>query len=222
MFPVPRIWDESVASHKARLRATIVEAAVALAAERGRGGVSMSAVAERAGIGRATLYNYFADVDHILGAYVVDAFERFNAELDAMLAELDDPLEQLRTTVVATVTYLGSPEHARGVRVGNDHFGPQVQAVVDEALDGYRRRLNDVVAAGVAAGALRADVGPVFLGHALEHLLAAANQSLVAGEQPPEAAAETVLTVFLHGASASAGRAAASRRRTRRRAPPAE
>ena len=40
-----------------------------LAAERGRRAVTMSPIAEETGIGRATLYKYFAGVEEILLAW---------------------------------------------------------------------------------------------------------------------------------------------------------
>jgi len=111
---VPRIWDESVATHKQRLRATIIDATVDLVRDRGRGDVSMSAVAAAAGIGRATLYNYFPDVDHILAAFVVDEFDRHFAHLDAELADTAGPLARLQVVVGVTVEYLASPRHQAG------------------------------------------------------------------------------------------------------------
>ncbi|WBO61737.1 helix-turn-helix domain-containing protein [Streptomyces camelliae] len=44
----------------------VLETAVALAAEHGLARVTMSHIAKEAGIGRATLYTYFPDVQSIL------------------------------------------------------------------------------------------------------------------------------------------------------------
>src|SRR5512145_1788968 len=48
-------------------RSAVVGAARALAREGGYAAVTMQAVAERSGVGRATLYRYFASKDHLLG-----------------------------------------------------------------------------------------------------------------------------------------------------------
>ena len=206
---MPRIWDESVATHKQRLRATIIDATVALVRDRGRGDVSMSAVATAAGIGRATLYNYFPDVDHILAAFVVDEFDRHFAHLDAELAVTAGPLARLQVVVGVTVEYLASPRHQAGSSiVGLDDFSPDAQSLVDAAMDGFRQRLAAVVDEAVSAGLLRDDLDPVFLTHALDHLLAAARTATLAGDQSATEAAAAVLSLFLKGAAAPRGRRA--------------
>ena len=66
---MPKLWDDSIASHRLAVRAAVLDAAAALVAERGLTGVTMSEVAKRTGLGRATLYKYFPDVDSILVAW---------------------------------------------------------------------------------------------------------------------------------------------------------
>jgi AcrR family transcriptional regulator len=199
---VPRIWDQSVASHKQRLRATIIDAAVELVRDRGRGDVTMSAVAARAGIGRATLYNYFSDLDHILAAFVVDEFEHHHATLDADLATRSDPLDRLQIVVRTSVAYLASHRHQAGSSiVGLDDFSPDAQRLVDRARTGFRDRLAAVVTDAVAGGLLRDDLDPGFLAHGLHHLLAAARTSVLSGAQGADEAADALLSLFLKGAA---------------------
>jgi AcrR family transcriptional regulator len=204
---VPRIWDESVASHKQRLRASIIDATVELVRDRGRGDVAMSAVASRAGIGRATLYNYFPDVDHILAAYVVDEFDRFHEHVDAELAATAGPLARLTVVVTASIDYLASPRHQAGASiVGLDDFSPEAQRLVDGVMAGFRERLAAVVDEAVAANLLRDDLDPSFLALSLHHLLAAARAAVLAGHQTGEEATQAVLTLFLRGAASPQGR----------------
>jgi len=63
-------WQDTLESHKARYRERIIDAAIDLVAEEGVTKASMAALAQRAGIGRATLYKYFPDVEHALIAHV--------------------------------------------------------------------------------------------------------------------------------------------------------
>lgn len=62
---MPKTWDDTLEGHRQAVRQAVMEAALALASERGFQKVSMSEVAARAGITRATLYKYFGDVDAI-------------------------------------------------------------------------------------------------------------------------------------------------------------
>ncbi len=209
MGPMPRIWDDTVAGHKDKLRRTIVDAAVALVAERGRADVSMSAIAERAGIGRATLYNYFPDVDHILVAYVVGQFDQQHAALDARLAGVDDPLVRLRASLELVVGYFASTAHRAASPIGLDTFGPETQAQVDAATRGFRDRLAVMIREAVDRELLREDLDPEFAADALNHLLAAARLMAMQGTRPPEEVVDLVYRLFVEGA----GTAKARRRR---------
>ena len=66
---VPRLWNDTVEAHRRDVREAILEATARLVASRGVRSVTMSEIAEETGIGRATLYKYFADVEAILVAW---------------------------------------------------------------------------------------------------------------------------------------------------------
>lgn len=66
---VPRLWSETIGAHRREVREAILDTTAALAAECGPLSVTMSQIAEAAGIGRATLYKYFPDVEAILQAW---------------------------------------------------------------------------------------------------------------------------------------------------------
>src|SRR5215469_6233559 len=66
---VPRLWTETIAAHRAAVQDAVLDAVAALIAEHGLASVTMTEVAERSGIGRATLYKYFPDVEAVLVAW---------------------------------------------------------------------------------------------------------------------------------------------------------
>ena len=66
---VPRIWSETIAAHRDAVRDATLDATAALVAEHGLTGVTMSQIAKDSGIGRATLYKYFPDIESILAAW---------------------------------------------------------------------------------------------------------------------------------------------------------
>ena len=83
---MPRLWTETVAGHRAAVREAALDAVAALVVRHGLRGVTMSQVAEDAGIGRATLYKYFPDVDAMIAAW----HERqVTAHLDRLVAARD-------------------------------------------------------------------------------------------------------------------------------------
>ena len=69
MGPVPKLWTDTVEEHRQAVREATLDATARLVAERGLTSVTMSAIATEAGIGRATLYKYFPDVETILVAW---------------------------------------------------------------------------------------------------------------------------------------------------------
>src|SRR5262249_7955024 len=66
---VPRLWTETVETHRREPRDAILHPAAALVAKDGLAAVTMPPTAEDPGIGRATLYKYFPDVETILLAW---------------------------------------------------------------------------------------------------------------------------------------------------------
>ena len=80
---MPKLWSETIESHRKDVRDAIFEAAVAVARQGGLTSLTMSAIAEGAGITRATLYKYFPDVDTILRGWNERQVERNLAELVA-------------------------------------------------------------------------------------------------------------------------------------------
>lgn len=97
---MPRIWVDTIDSHRRQVQDAILDATSELIVEHGPMSVAMSAIAERAGIGRATLYKYFPDIESILVAWHARDFGDHLAHL-AQLAEspsvtLDDLITFVR------------------------------------------------------------------------------------------------------------------------------
>ncbi|MBA3796751.1 MAG: TetR/AcrR family transcriptional regulator, partial [Chloroflexi bacterium] len=83
---MPRLWNETIEAHRRAVIDATLDTTAKLVAEHGLRAVTMSKIAERTGIGRATLYKYFPDVEAILLA----GHERHVAGHLAHLAELRD------------------------------------------------------------------------------------------------------------------------------------
>jgi AcrR family transcriptional regulator len=66
---VPRLWNETIDEHRRVVRDAILDSTAALVGEHGLRAVTMSQIAADTGIGRATLYKYFPDLDAILLAW---------------------------------------------------------------------------------------------------------------------------------------------------------
>src|SRR5215210_5876346 len=91
-------------------RQRITEAAVALHGTVGPARTTISAVAERAGVQRATVYRHFPD-DESLFAACSGHFRAMNPSPDPVaLREVSDPAARLRRALTDTYAYYGRTE----------------------------------------------------------------------------------------------------------------
>src|SRR5438270_11823532 len=66
---MPKLWNDTIETHRREVRDATLDTTAALVAKHGLRSVTMSQIAEETGIGRATLYKYFPDIDAILLAW---------------------------------------------------------------------------------------------------------------------------------------------------------
>jgi AcrR family transcriptional regulator len=108
---VPKLWTETIETHRREVREAILDTTATLVAEHGLLGVTMSQIAEETGIGRATLYKYFPDVEAILLAWHDRQIAAHLAQLSEIRDQGGDAGERLEA-VLETYALLSS--HSRG------------------------------------------------------------------------------------------------------------
>jgi AcrR family transcriptional regulator len=157
---MPQIWAESIEEHKRQTVARIINAAVALVAEQGLAAASMSQVAQRAGIGRATLYSYFPDVEHILLAWHDQEVERYHKALADELAAQPDAPAALRVFITRMIEGFAG-EHGQGLdasRVELSALSPDIQRQMGNATAKLASLLHQTLEQGISSGELRPDL----------------------------------------------------------------
>jgi AcrR family transcriptional regulator len=173
------LWTETIDEHRRVVRDAAIDATAALIAEHGLAGVSMSRIADQAGIGRATLYKYFPDVDAILLAWhqrqVADHLQQLTATREHASSR---PRATPRTVVHAVLEAYALIQH----RHHGGGAGAELEALVHrgEHVAHARRQLRDLLLApllaGVDAGEVRADLpADELAGYCLHALNAAAD-----------------------------------------------
>jgi AcrR family transcriptional regulator len=148
---VPKVWADTIDEHKTAVRQAVIQATASLIGEHGFSALTMSAVAERAGIGRATLYKYFSGPDEVLISWHEDSVARHVAALRAACDE-QDPWRRLRC-VLETYAEL-SREHPGGEFVPELHRSHHVKRaeLAVEAL------VADAIASCARVDLVRTDV----------------------------------------------------------------
>ena len=96
------VWGGSLSAHRTRQAEHIALVAMGIIATDGIAGLSMSALAEGAGISRQTLYKYFPDVDSVLTALAA-AGSAGIAELAQRIDVDPDPRVGLRLFIEAVL-----------------------------------------------------------------------------------------------------------------------
>jgi AcrR family transcriptional regulator len=172
MYPcrVPKLWNDTIASHRSQVRDAILDTAAALVFEHGLRAVTMAQIAEQAGIGRATLYKYFPDVDAILHDWHSRQIGEHLRQLAAVRDGAGDPEQRL--TAMLTV-YAHIVQQTRSHDTELVKFLHPDQQIAD-AQQQLRLLIGELIAEAAAAGRLRGDIDPAELANYCLGALAAA------------------------------------------------
>ncbi|MVU77663.1 TetR family transcriptional regulator [Nocardia sp. ET3-3] len=170
---MPKLWNETIDAHRREVRDAILDATAALAFEQGLRGVTMSQVAERAGIGRATLYKYFSDVETILRTWHA---RRIDAHLGELVRARDGEGSPGRRLDAVLTAYAHIAQQTGGHDRELVTFLHPDEHIVN-AQNQLRALIRDLIEEGAAAGELRADVPPQELAAYCLHALSAASES---------------------------------------------
>jgi len=151
----PRLIDKEVKKQE------ILIAAMKVFARKGVASTKMADVAEAAGIGKGTIYEYFKSKDDIFA----EAFGHFIEQVDTIMAKrlfkIHDPIEKLNAWITAWVEVLqnGSIDFmeiimdfwAEGVR----HKHKTTVCDLNKMYDEYRRMLVEILEEGISKDKFR-------------------------------------------------------------------
>ncbi|MDP9417138.1 MAG: TetR/AcrR family transcriptional regulator [Actinomycetota bacterium] len=166
---MPRIWTDTISTHRGAVRDAILDTTAALATEAGAASVTMSRIAEETGIGRATLYKYFPDVQSILVAWHERLVTRHLTQLGAA-KDCPGAAGQRLEAVLETYGLMCHQHHGHAL-AASLHGGEHVK-LAQQRLGAFVREL---VAEGVAEGSIRDDVPVGELATYCLHALGAAS-----------------------------------------------
>jgi AcrR family transcriptional regulator len=186
---MPRLWNDTIEAHRHAVRDAILDTTLALVGEHGLLSVTMSQIAEATGIGRATLYKYFPDVEAILVAW----HQRHVAGHLQHLAGLVDQAGDADSRLQAVLEHYAFICHDRGQH-GTEiaalvHRGEHVARAQQQLIDLFRNLLTEAA----KTGHIRDDATLDELASYCLHALTAA------GSLKSKAAVHRLVTVTLAG-----------------------
>ena len=135
----------------------IIHATLTLISEHGLGAVTMSRVADVAGVARQTLYNHYGDIDSIVTA----AIDRHNREsidlLEAALQIAESPADKIEQMVRHFVMVGSHAHHAFDFGIG---LSAEVRAALDIYKEAVEQHIREILEDGQQSGDFRPDLTP--------------------------------------------------------------
>lgn len=146
---------------KEEKRNLILEAALRVFAKFGLPNTKMIQIAEAAGIGKGTLYEYFKSKQDLAAAAFNVFVKEAGAHLDKKIRKIEDPTERLHTYIISWTELLNEEfmdyadimldVWAESVRLheGKDVFG------LNRMYAMYRKQISEILKHGIEAGAFK-------------------------------------------------------------------
>lgn len=175
----------------------IIDATLALLDEHGMAGITMSAVASKAGIARQTLYNHFPDVDSIVAAAMAGHHHDDLRSLTGMLATIPTAIGRLEHLVRHTT--VTAAEHGT-LPALHQGLSPSARQAVQHHDEQVRGMIRDTLADGRQTGQLAPEIDPDLHAVLVHHVLRGAAE--LASRHPHELTRITDVTIdLLHAAT---------------------
>ena len=89
----------------------ILLATQSIIASEGVDAATLPRIATACNLSRPAIYQYFASREHVLAELVINEIADLSNDLDAHLAQIEEPLEQARVWIHYSLAYLASAEH---------------------------------------------------------------------------------------------------------------
>ena len=188
---VPRLWNDTIEAHRHAVREATLDTAAALVAQHGLASVTMSQIADQTGIGRATLYKYFPDVEAILVAWHERQIAAHLQELARIRDRVADPRGRLEAVLQAYADI--QHEHHGTELAALLHRGGHMARAEQQLLDFVRDLLDEARKSGDVRGDIAAGELAAYCVHALQ----------AARTLPSRAAVRRLVAVTLAGVEGS-------------------
>lgn len=159
---MPRIETKTLAQHRDWRRNQLIDAAASIALESGGAAITVAAVAQRAGLSRTSVYEYFGSGSELVADLVIDELKSFTATLDGAVSHCTDAQCIVTCWIKGALTYIADGRHllakalnatampqSRAQQIGVAHralLAPLMKAVVDLGVQDTQRALSFVQA----------------------------------------------------------------------------
>lgn len=172
-------------------RDTLVSVAAELMRERGTSSVTMATIADRAGLSRTAVYEYYRSAADLIADVIVDELTAWADHLAECCADIDDPRVRLETWIRSALAYVADGRHAL-VRAAGDATLPPVRRAQVSSL--HRDLARPVIEAVIDMGSPAPDRSASYIWGVVE----AATRRIEAGI-PADSEVDAAVTFALAG-----------------------
>jgi AcrR family transcriptional regulator len=165
-------WDHTLSEHRQRQAEHIVAAAMGIIARDGVAALTMSAVAEEAGISRQTLYKYFPDVDAVLVG-MTRLSEAVEWDLAERAERAEDATAGLLLFVEASLA-AATAGHPSPAALAST-LPPEARASLQAHVDRVESLVVRLMRRGLEDGSFRSDLDPELDGRLVYGMVMAAH-----------------------------------------------
>lgn len=108
---MPKIETETLVQHRNWRRSQLIDAAMAIALESGGESVTISAVAERAGLSRTSVYEYFASSVDIAADLILEELNSFAKQLSEVSNSATSAFAAIDLWIQESLSYIADGRH---------------------------------------------------------------------------------------------------------------
>jgi AcrR family transcriptional regulator len=108
---VPKIQAANISANREMRRQQLIGAALELAMDQGAQAVTVAAVAQKAGLARSSIYEYFASSADLIADLVIEELEYYEKRLAEAIKNATDPFEKLELWIAEGLRYVQDGRH---------------------------------------------------------------------------------------------------------------
>jgi AcrR family transcriptional regulator len=108
---VPKIEAPSLAEHRELRRQQLMAAAIELAVDEGAQAITVAAVAQKAGLSRSSIYEYFASSADLVADLVIEELDYYTLRLADAIKDATDPFEMISLWIAEGLRYVADGRH---------------------------------------------------------------------------------------------------------------
>jgi AcrR family transcriptional regulator len=108
---MPKIQTSTLAANREFRRQQLITAAMELATDGGAESITVAAVAQKAGLARSSIYEYFSSSSDLVAELVLEELDYYTRRLADAIGEATDPFHKIELWIAESLSYVADGRH---------------------------------------------------------------------------------------------------------------